>query len=203
MFRTQSQWNGQPLDLDVAQISISVFVIFRRSTVESRYNTGNIFAQIVINPPGYWGCIFLRLWCDILYMNENSMVIAASRSPGEYSTRGTVIEDEDAVQDVLDALHNENCQAILELTSGTARSAKEISRRCELPLSTTYRKLQLLTETGLLEKQTQIRRSGKHTNEYVRSVTDVLASVTAHGQLTLQLFQYETVDFPAPDETGD
>jgi hypothetical protein len=37
----------------------------------------------------------------------------------------------------------------------------------------------------------------------VRSVADVLVSVTADGRLTLHLFQYKGVDYSTPDDARE
>lgn len=131
------------------------------------------------------------------------MTFATTRPMSRHEEESTVIEAETDVQTVLDGLHDADCQTILSVTSDEALSAKQVSKRCDLPLSTTYRKLQILTETGLLEKRTRIRRSGKHTNEYVRSVENVIVSIDADGELALKLFQRDDVLHIAPDGSGE
>jgi len=103
----------------------------------------------------------------------------------EYAT--TAIEDSAAVQATLDALHDQDCQAILAETSDAALSAKELADLCGMPLSTTYRKLDMLAATGLVEERTRMRESGKHTSEYRRLVEDIYIPIDASGQMTLRL----------------
>ncbi|KAB1197269.1 MULTISPECIES: helix-turn-helix domain-containing protein [Haloferax] len=93
----------------------------------------------------------------------------------------TVVDDQETVDALFDMLDDEGCRCILEATDETALSASEISEVCDLPLSTTYRKLEPLTETGLLSKSLRISRSGKHTAEYTRAVDDVTVSVSSSG----------------------
>ena len=69
------------------------------------------------------------------------------------------------LQTVLDALDDEDCRRIIEVLSAPM-TAKEISERCEMPLSTTYRKLDLLTEATLLSERTVIQSDGHHTTQY-------------------------------------
>ena len=57
---------------------------------------------------------------------------------------------------LLAALEDEDCRAILEETDPEALSASELSEACDLPLSTTYRKVDKLTEAGLLEEQIRL-----------------------------------------------
>lgn len=101
----------------------------------------------------------------------------------------TAITDGAIIQDMLDALHDEDCRAILHATTGERLSAKEISHRCELPLSTTYRKLDTLTETELLEEYTRLRQTGKHTTEYARVAVNIQISFDEYGQVILWLSQ--------------
>lgn len=100
---------------------------------------------------------------------------------------GPVTVDADSRQRLLDALQDADCRAILRATSGAALSAYEVAETCGLPLSTTYRKLDLLTAAELLAERMRIRRSGKHASEYVRRVEDVHVSVSASGELDLKL----------------
>lgn len=119
-----------------------------------------------------------------------------SRSPTSASTGGDVDLSsrdvragigEDAVEALLDAFDDAYCRAILDATSERALSAKEISEACELPLSTTYRKLEQLTDAGLLAERTRLSRTGKHTSEYRRVVEDVVVTIGAPGDLELQV----------------
>lgn len=105
-----------------------------------------------------------------------------------YADAGRTLHDtEEAGQRLLEALEDPGCRAILEATGEEARSANELSGACDISLSTTYRKLDLLTEAGLLEEGIRIRRSGKHTSEYVRCVDDIHLSVGADGGMEMRL----------------
>lgn len=88
---------------------------------------------------------------------------------------------------VLEALDDADCRRILEATSEGARTASELSETCDLPLSTTYRKIDRLTDTRLLRESIRIHRSGKHVNEYARNVEDVVISVADDGSLDLSV----------------
>lgn len=113
--------------------------------------------------------------------------------PGR-STPETVVEDADAVQEVLDALDDAGCRAILDATSDDALSATELSEACDLPLSTTYRKLDVLAGAGLLEERTRIRRSGKHLSEYARLVEEVVVSIDDGGEMELRISRCDRSD---------
>ncbi|MFC4359966.1 helix-turn-helix domain-containing protein [Halobium salinum] len=70
------------------------------------------------------------------------------------------------LQVVLDALDDESARHIV-LTLTEPMTASELSEACDIPLSTTYRKLDLLTEAKLLDERTEIRSDGHHTTRYV------------------------------------
>ena len=97
----------------------------------------------------------------------------------------TVVSTEDTIQSLLNAVHTPDCRAILAATDDDALSASEIAERCDLPPSSVYRKLGLLTETGLLEERTRVRSSGHHTSEYVRVGGDLVVSIAHDGAIEL------------------
>lgn len=97
----------------------------------------------------------------------------------------TTISETSQVEALLGALEDEDCRAILEATTDDSLTASELSEACDLPLSTAYRKLELLTETGLLEEQLRLSPDGKHTSEYVRSVDDIHVSIESDIELSI------------------
>lgn len=112
------------------------------------------------------------------------MAVAAVQSPEPAD--GHVVAEDDA-KPLLDALGDGDCRAILDATSDGALSASEVAETCDLALSTTYRKLDLLTDAGLLVERTRIRRSGKHASEYARAVEDVVVSFGPGGETELRV----------------
>lgn len=88
---------------------------------------------------------------------------------------------------VLEILNDSDCRAILAATSEEARSATELSECCELPLSTAYRKLDRLTEAGVLVERTRVRLSGKHASEYRRAVEGVRVTISEGGEMELTI----------------
>lgn len=73
--------------------------------------------------------------------------------------------DED-LPTVLDALGDSACRAILREVN-EPMTAKEISAVTDLPLSTTYRKLDFLSDTFLLKERTEVRPDGNHRSLYL------------------------------------
>ncbi|MFB6122216.1 MAG: helix-turn-helix domain-containing protein [Haloferacaceae archaeon] len=80
--------------------------------------------------------------------------------------------------ELLTALGDDTCRAVLEATDGAALTANEIADACDLSLSTTYRKLQTLTDLYLLEEQTRLRGNGRHVSEFVCRVESVDVGLT-------------------------
>lgn len=118
---------------------------------------------------------------------------SATVRPSEESTKDVqTIVAESAVQQLLNALDDADCRAILDATDEEALTANEVSEAHDLPLSTTYRKLDLLTEAGLLEERTRIRQSGKHASEYTRAVDDVVISLGPRGETEVRVSQRES-----------
>jgi DNA-binding IclR family transcriptional regulator len=80
------------------------------------------------------------------------------------------------LQDVLDALDDTDCRRIVRQLD-EPRTARELSEACDMPLSTTYRKLDLLSSATLVDERTQIRSGGHHTTQYVMDFTAVRIAV--------------------------
>ncbi|NIB98272.1 helix-turn-helix domain-containing protein [Halobacterium sp. R2-5] len=74
-------------------------------------------------------------------------------------------DDAPELQAVLDALDDEGCRRIIEALDDS-KTAKDLSDECDIPLSTTYRKLELLTDAALLEERAVLQPDGHHTTEY-------------------------------------
>lgn len=100
--------------------------------------------------------------------------------------RPAVTERSPPIQAVLDALEDPACRTIVE-TVERPMTASEISDACDIPLSTTYRKLELLTEATLLDEQTEIREDGHHTTRYVLDVQSVELSLSEDGAFEVEI----------------
>ncbi|WP_435195724.1 helix-turn-helix domain-containing protein [Natronomonas sp. EA1] len=106
-------------------------------------------------------------------------------------------EDDPALQPVLDALDDPDCRAILRQLE-EPMTAATLSEACDIPKSTIYRKLELLSEASLVEERIEMRTDGHHTNRYAIDFETV--HVALDEDRTLQL----TVDRPQePDSPED
>lgn len=127
-------------------------------------------------------------------MSQSSMLTFHGRFADSSTERIHTVVNEQSIQKLLFVLDDADCRAILNATSDTALSASEVSETCELPLSTAYRKLDLLSSADLLDERTRIRRSGKHASEYSRSVSNIVISITPRGEIELEVSHRETAD---------
>jgi predicted DNA-binding ArsR family transcriptional regulator len=84
---------------------------------------------------------------------------------------------------VLEALDDEDCREMICRVTQQPMTARELSTACDLPLSTTYRKLELLNDASLLEGQTRICTDGKNAQQYVRAFDRVLVDIREDGTL--------------------
>lgn len=86
--------------------------------------------------------------------------------------RDPFAEEAPVLQDVLDALEDEDCRTIVERLA-EPMTANELSEATDIPLSTMYRKLELLTDASLLEERIDIRPDGRHTTRYAVAFEEV------------------------------
>lgn len=103
-------------------------------------------------------------------------------------SNGRLGGDADAVdcESVFTALEDPDCRTLLEATTDEALTAQELTERCDIPRSTTYRKIELLADAGLLEEQIRLRADGKHASEYQRAFDGLIVSMDA-GELEVDL----------------
>ncbi|WP_254271635.1 winged helix-turn-helix domain-containing protein [Haloarcula marina] len=77
---------------------------------------------------------------------------------------------------VLDALDDEDCRDIVSVLE-EPMTASEISDESGVPLSTTYRKLELLTESSLLYEGVEVRADGQHASRYAVDFEEVVIAL--------------------------
>ncbi|WP_226005490.1 winged helix-turn-helix domain-containing protein [Natrinema salinisoli] len=121
-----------------------------------------------------------------------------SATNSDARTRGWHSDDQTDPQAVLTALDDDACRAILEATTEESLTATEVSEQCDIPMSTAYRKVELLTEADLVEEQVRINTSGKHATEYRKCFDDVLVSID-DGNIEIEM---TTPDADADTDAG-
>ncbi|MFC4552915.1 MULTISPECIES: winged helix-turn-helix domain-containing protein [Halorussus] len=88
-----------------------------------------------------------------------------------------IVEDAPDLQDVLDALDDPNCRAIVRQLD-EPMTASELADATDIPLSTVYRKVDLLSEASLLAELTEVRSDGHHTTRYTLDFESVTLALT-------------------------
>ena len=91
--------------------------------------------------------------------------------------RDPFADESPALEDVLDALDDEDCRSIVAVLA-EPMTASEIAEESDVPLSTTYRKLDLLTEASLLDERVEIRPDGQHRNRYAIDFEAVMIALS-------------------------
>jgi DNA-binding transcriptional ArsR family regulator len=86
-------------------------------------------------------------------------------------------EESPDIETVLDALHDDDCRTIIEQLT-EPMTADEISEKTGVPLSTTYRKLDALTESGLVAEGVTLSRDGAHASQYIVAFDGVSIKLT-------------------------
>lgn len=92
--------------------------------------------------------------------------------------------EEPDVEPVLSALDDRDCRDILSALDRPATAA-ELSERCDIPRSTTYRKLELLSDASLVDERVEVRSDGHHTTRYVVDFETVHVSLDDDRQLAV------------------
>lgn len=94
---------------------------------------------------------------------------------------------------VLASLDDPDCRTLLQAMADEALTAQEAAERCDIARSTTYRKVEQLTEAGLLEERIRLRRNGKHASEYLSVFEDITISLSPAAGLEVGISQTEWV----------
>lgn len=102
------------------------------------------------------------------------------------------MKDEDpGAEDVFDALSDDDCISIVEALD-EPMTTNQISEVCDMPLSTTYKKIDKLDDATLVEESVQLREDGKHTNTYVVDFEEVCAKLTDEHRISVEVSKPET-----------
>ncbi|MFC7018703.1 MULTISPECIES: winged helix-turn-helix domain-containing protein [Haloarcula] len=98
-------------------------------------------------------------------------------------------------QAVFEALADPDCRAILTALD-EPRPAKAVAADCDLPQTSTYRKLQQLSEAALVDERTAVRSDGHHETTYVRDCSGVFVAVDGDDPFAVDVVR----DGESPDE---
>lgn len=90
------------------------------------------------------------------------------------------------LQDVLDALDDPDCREIVH-NLDEPMTAQEISDATDIPQSTAYRKLELLSDATIVDERTEIRSDGHHTTRYVVDMEEVCFTLNEERTFEVEL----------------
>lgn len=113
-------------------------------------------------------------------MNSTSATDSESLIP-ETDRRTVLITEEQEISALIGAINDSSARTIIEALDDKPLSAQELSKKCDLPASTTYRRVNELSKLGILAEKTIIRSHGKHTAKYRRRVDDLVITNTSDG----------------------
>ena len=89
-------------------------------------------------------------------------------------------------QEALNALDDPDCQTILREIN-EPMTAKELMKRCDIPKSTMYRKLELLREASLIRERIKIHPEGGRITLYQRDFDDITISMDDNDQFDVDI----------------
>jgi predicted transcriptional regulator len=99
----------------------------------------------------------------------------------DQTTGNRTIRDETAVDRLLETITDSDSRAIIRETRTEALTAKEISKRCDIAPSTTYRKIDRLVDVGLLDEQIRFTSKTRHTHEYIHDIDGIELDLSSTG----------------------
>jgi len=95
-------------------------------------------------------------------------------------------DDDPNPEAVFSALEDEDCRTIIRALA-EPMTAEEISAATDIPKSTTYRKLELLTEASLLAEGVEIRSDGQHASRYVVAFDEIRVALTEDREFEVEI----------------
>jgi DNA-binding transcriptional ArsR family regulator len=101
-----------------------------------------------------------------------------------------VTQNPDHIDEFFEVLNDPYARTIMEATVDRSRSAREIGEACNLSSSTVYRKLNTLTDLGLLDTHVEVASSGNHQQLYQLRLDSVNVSI-AGDRLQLEVLHNE------------
>ena len=99
-------------------------------------------------------------------------------------------DDASETQALFDALADPDCRDILRALDEPL-PAKQVAAVCDLPQTSTYRKLEQLSEAELVAEKTEVRADGHHATAYVRDCGGVFVGVDGDGSFDVDVLPAE------------
>ncbi|MDH5463696.1 MAG: ArsR family transcriptional regulator [Nitrosopumilus sp.] len=86
------------------------------------------------------------------------------------------IEESESKESFLEVLSDKYCRSILEAIMDMPKSAIEVSREKSIPLSTVYRRIQLLHDSKMIQTSGVITEEGKRLFLYKSKIKEINTS---------------------------
>jgi predicted transcriptional regulator len=86
---------------------------------------------------------------------------------------------------------DEECSQILTAIEAEAKSVKELSEECNIPLSTAYRKINRLQEADLIEEKIRLSSAGNHTSVYEQQFDGAMITLSKNGEFEVEMVSEE------------
>jgi len=88
---------------------------------------------------------------------------------------------------LLEALDDETCRDILNTLRGRRLTAQEISATTDIPQSTTYRKLEILADAGLVDPSVRVAPAENNPTEYTTAADGATIRLAPDGEFEVDL----------------
>lgn len=114
-----------------------------------------------------------------------------SSTNNSMSTTQQIFRVEDERKDgLLEILSDKYCRAILEYTMDTPKSAMELTAKTQIPISTVYRRIQMLCDNKLLVTTGTITDEGKKLFLYKSKIKGIKSKFD-NGQIYVDLIFHD------------
>jgi len=100
--------------------------------------------------------------------------------------QGFIINDAEKKNSLLEILSDKYCRTIIESITHKPKSVMEITMETQIPMSTTYRKIQILHDNKLLKPSGTMTEDGKKMFLYKSRVRGI-QSVFKDGKIDVEL----------------
>lgn len=85
------------------------------------------------------------------------------------------------------ALNDRTCRDLVRVLTEEPRTVKELSEAADVPLSTTYKKLDRLEAADLVAERTQLDPSGHHRGHYFVDVDRLVVTLLESGEFDVEV----------------
>ena len=96
------------------------------------------------------------------------------------------VEDEEKKANLLEIVSDKYCRSILNAIMDKPKAAVEITRECQIPISTVYRRIQMLHDAKMLNTSGQISGEGKKFFLYKSRIKEIQTCYN-NGEVQIEL----------------